>query len=168
MSRWIIWLGPIIIVLASVVLYSNSGDHSRLTEDRTAIWGNEAVTGESLGPALLGHFYSHERTFHEAIRPVSTLANRSSFARSGQDRTSFQWNLILLHGLASLLFALAIGKTLKSPVAGFVAGLVFVCHAALTQSVLRLAGISEILALGFSMLALIAADRALLPRDSRD
>ena len=168
MSRWIVWLGPVLIVLVSAVLYSDSGDHSRLTEDRAVVWDNTAVTGESFGPALRGYFYTNERSFHPAIRPLSTIVNRSTYARFGQSRTGFQWAQILLHGLAAALLAVTIGKTLRAPIAGFVAGLVFVCHPGLTNSVLRLAGISETLALCFSMVALLAANRAFAPKDPRD
>lgn len=156
--------GLLLVVLLPGLLYWSAPNHDRLPNDELVVWSNPAVTGSSLLPILQGRFFDSSRDgFRPALRPVATLALRIEFALFHQDRTRYQWVQIILLALDALLFQLLCLRFFHSRLAALLGGAMLVAHPLAGAPVLELAGASDLLALGFSLLALLAAWRVLHP-----
>ncbi|MCA9726395.1 MAG: tetratricopeptide repeat protein [Candidatus Eisenbacteria bacterium] len=161
--RWLGLFFPLVLLVVVGALYLGSGDNDRLPDDTLAVWDNPTITTSDPGGVMWGRFYNMDTESRPVVRPIATLAHRLEFLAFHQDRRSYQWLLLGLHGLVGIgLFAL-FWRQFRSPLPAFAAGLVFVAHPALSSSVLELPGISEVLALWWGILSLLCADRALDP-----
>jgi tetratricopeptide (TPR) repeat protein len=167
-ARWLGWVGPLALVLAVGAVYWGSDRNLRLRDDNEVVWGNPAVTGASAVPALLGRFYNSETEFHPAVRPLATLFHRWELGLFHQNRGGFQFVELLLHALVGILLFRFLALSLRSFPLALIGSLFFTVHPALTSSVLRLPGISEVLALAFLLLSLMAALSVLREREGQE
>ena len=124
------------------------------------IWSNPAVTADDPGQALWGRFYRTVDESRPVVRPLPVLVHRAELSRFYQDRTPFQRTLVGLHATVAILLLAALLATGVGTVPSALAALVFAIHPGLTASVLRMEGISEVLCLGFILLAVMAMSRA--------
>ncbi len=157
MNKRIGWLAPVLVVLATLIVYLGADRHSRLPEDDLVVWGNDAVSGKSMSSAWLGRFYSASEDLNPAVRPAATLALRALHAAFTFDRAPLQWGLILLHSATAVLVFFLLRGVLGSATVALLGALLFAVHPDGTESVLRLAGYSDALSLLFVMLALLAS-----------
>lgn len=163
---WLSWLAPILVVLAVVAAYWGAGDHLKLRDDNLAVWSNPAVTGESLAPVFWGRFYRTVDESRPVVRPIPTAVHRAEVAKFFQDRTPFQRTQVAVHGVVAVLFLATLLTLGMGALPSTLAALVFAVHPGLTSSVLRMEGMSELMCLGFSFLAIMAMRRS-TDRDAR-
>jgi len=148
LKRWLVWI--IAIVAAGVAVYWQAPANSRLPEDELVVWSNPAVTANEPAAIFWGRFYDSRREGHRpAVRPVSVAASRLGYAFFHQDRAGFIRGQIALHCAIAVLLALLIATAGGSVAAGGLAGLIYVVHPLGSSQVLRLAGISDLLAMLF-------------------
>ena len=159
--RWLALFFPVALLLVAGAIYLGAGDNERLPDESLAIWSNPAVTQPSWGGVVLGRFYDSTTESRPAVRPVATLAHRLEFDMFHQSRRGFQWMLVLAHAAAGIALFALFRAQFGSPVSAFAGSLLFVAHPALSASILTLPGISESLALLWSVIALLAAGRIL-------
>jgi cytochrome c-type biogenesis protein CcmH/NrfG len=160
-SRIALW-SLLIAVVVTGVLYARSSNHARLPEDELVVWNNPAVTATGLHPACLGRFYdSNQDGLRPTIRPVATMVTRVEWFFFHGDRSGFQWVQIGLLGLGGLLLGLLWFRRHRTVWGALIAALWLVVHPIASASVLTLAGMGDLLALDFLLLALLAASRSL-------
>lgn len=160
MEKRIAWLAPLLLMLVTLVTYLGAARNSRLPEDEQVVWNNPAVVGESAIEAWRGRFYDATNELNPVVRPLATLAFRVEHAALTFDRSAFQWTLLVLHAGAAVLFYYFARRFLGRSAPALLGALIFAVHPAATESVLRLAGQSDVLALLFTMASLVAALRA--------
>ncbi len=143
----------LLILLAFVVLYHGASDHMRLESEAELIWGNPAVTGAAPGQLLAGRWQAGE--MRPQVRPVAVALRALEHEIHGYARSGYQADQIVLHAVVAWLLFLLLLRWLRSAVAAGIASLLFLAHPANTVSVLYLGGLSEILATGFFLGALL-------------
>ncbi len=154
-NRRILTWGPaLLMVLLSLLLYSGARDHSRLSAEEELIWGNEAVAHGKIGLILLGQWQAGD--YRPQVRPVATIVRAIEHAAYDFRRERYQWDQILLHGIAGALLFLLLWRWMGSLPAAALGGLLFVAHPGASQSVLYLGGLAEILSTVFFLGCLVA------------
>jgi tetratricopeptide (TPR) repeat protein len=154
-NRRILTWGPaLLMVLLSLLLYSGAHDHSRLSAEEELIWGNEAVAHGKIGMILLGQWQAGD--YRPQVRPVATIVRAIEHAAYDFRRERYQWDQILLHGIAGALLFLLLWRWMASLPAAALGGLLFVAHPGASQSVLYLGGLAEILSTVFFLGCLVA------------
>ncbi len=146
-------LAAALILIVGLTLYGGRLD-SRPVVDDTAVFAENAAVRNASADWLTASFYAD--TFRPIWRPVSTLSLRWNWqAAPGHRIPVVRTNLILMMA-AGFLLAWLLRRLRLAPTLAIAGGLLFVVHAGLTDSVLRVAGRSELLAAVFSFSALIA------------
>lgn len=156
-SGWLRRLTPILLLLVVAGTYYGATDNGRLPEDAMVVWDNAAVSGSDTAGTFLGRFYSVTGEWRNAIRPTATFVQRLESGAFQQDRRGYQWALLLFHALGAALLSRLIARTSRSDLAGLLGAMIFAAHPALSASILRLAGLSEVLALALLLVALLLA-----------
>lgn len=143
---------PLILVLLAFVLYAGAIQHPRILDEDELIWSNPAVAGGNAPQLLEGRWQAGD--FRPQSRPVATLVRAAEHAVFDYDRGKYQFDQILLHGIAGCLVFLLLRRWFRSGMAGLLGGALFVAHPAASNSVLYLGGLSEVLCTIFGLLAL--------------
>lgn len=164
-GRWLQFIGPaILLVLASVVLYAGAANHFRLDGENELIWDHPGVAEGQIGTLLEGRWQDAE--YRPQVRHFPVLIHALEHTIFDFNRGSFQFVLIILHGLAAALVFLLMSRWLGSVFLGALGGLLFVTHPALSHSVLYLGGISEIVCTILCLGTLLTIDRLRTQRSS--
>jgi tetratricopeptide (TPR) repeat protein len=162
-KRTILSWGPaLLMVLTSLLLYGGSFEHARLPAEDELIWGNDAVAHGNFGSILLGRWQAGE--YRAQVRPVATIVRAIEHAAYDFRRERFQFDQIILHGVAGALLFLLLRRLLGSWPVGALGGLLFVAHPGASQSVLYLGGLAEILSTIFFLGCLLALPDPTVPR----
>jgi len=149
-----------VLVLAALVLFGRAPRSDRLPEDDLAVWSNPAVTGPSIAGALLGRFYDSQRDgFRPAVRPVAVFWHQLEHRLFGENRAGYIWIRILLAVGAALAFFQVLQTFGTGPPAALFGSLILLAHPLTAASVLTVAGASDLLALLFVLLAVLAVRR---------
>ncbi len=156
-DRLLSWIAPILLFFVAAAVYSGARDNGVLTEDTQVIWGNPAVTSPTLTGTLEGAAIYSRDEVHPVVRPLTVWANSIRFDAFGRDRASYLWTQILLLAACGYVLFGLIRQTTGSAVAAVVTSVLFVGHAGVSQSVLQLAGLSELSSLLFGLLSLGSA-----------
>jgi tetratricopeptide (TPR) repeat protein len=145
---------PLILVLLAFALYAGAIQHPRILDEDELVWSNPAVAGGSAAQILEGRWQAGD--FRPQSRPVATLVRATEHAIFDYDRGKYQFDQILLHGVAGILLFLLLRRWFRSGAAALLGGALFVAHPAASNSILYLGGLSEILATVFGFLALLS------------
>lgn len=150
---------PILLVCVALLivprlLYTGAGAHLRLLDEHELVWENAAVNGGDIAQTLQGRWQAGE--FRPQFRPAATLFRAAEHALFGFDRSRFQLDQILLHGINAILLFLLLRRWTRSLSAAGLGAAFFAVHPVSTHSILYLGGLSEILATGFILATLLA------------
>lgn len=159
-EKRIAWFAPLVLILVTLVTYLGAARNGRLPEDEQVVWRNQAVVGQSTVEAWRGRYYDATNELNPVVRPLATTIFRLEHAAFTFDRGPFQWTLLLLHAAAAVMFYYALRRLLHRSAPALVGAVLFAVHPCATQSVLRLAGQSDILSLLFTLTSMFAALRA--------
>lgn len=143
----------LILLIVPHLVYTGAAEHRRLLDEAQLVWDNPAVTGGDVQQTIQGRWQAGE--FRPQFRPAATLVRSAEHAVFGFDRGRYQFDQILLHGVNAALLFLLLRRWIRSLTAAGLGALLFAVHPAATHSVFYLGGLSEILATGFILAALL-------------
>lgn len=145
-------LAAALILIVGLTLYDGRLDARPVIDDGAVFAENPAVRNAS-ADWVTSPFYAD--TYRPIWRPFSTLTLRWNWqAQPGHRIPVVRTNLFLMMA-AGFLLAWLLRRLRLTPLLAIAGGLLFVVHTGLTDSVLRVAGRSELLAAVFSFSALI-------------
>ncbi len=147
------WTLSLFVALAGLAVFLNAVDGEFVYDDLTYVMKNPSVVD---GAGVFTEATPPHRPELGLYRPITVLTYRWTFDAVGLDAEVFHAVNALLHAICcALLVAAALRLGASAPAAG-VAGLLFALHPVHAESVAWIVGRAEILALLFSLLAVLA------------
>lgn len=153
--------GPWVAAAVAVLVFLNSLDNGFAYDDVHILVENETIQDVRELPGLLVRPYwpgAHGGDLG-LWRPVTTALFGVQHALWGLDPMPYHLVNVLLHGLATALVVLLLGRLLPPP-AALVGGLVFAVHPVHVEAVANVVGVAEILPAVLYLAACLAAIRS--------
>ncbi|MBI2875424.1 MAG: hypothetical protein HYY20_00925 [Candidatus Tectomicrobia bacterium] len=149
MPRWCVRTLLVAVLLSSNLVYLESLKGQFIWDDHNLVVKNEAIR-DLAHPATL--FTRPSSTSHRFVTNASLALD---YACWRLDPWGYHLTNLLLHGLATLLFAGLAYGLFGSPWVAFLAGLIFSLHPARAEAVAALLGRSDLLCTVFVLLAFL-------------
>lgn len=151
------------LLLASVALHWPGGRADFTFDDDDFVLTNESVRSAEAALAAFGQPFPPTQVVRGLYRPITNASYALDWARSGRNARGYHHTNVVLYGIVVLLvYALASWYRATGGFA-FAVALLFAVHPAHCDAVDSISGRSEILALGFSLVSLLAFLFALRP-----
>ena len=150
------WPPIIILVIVSVVVYTNSLSNGFVYDDLVVIVENKYIRNPLKNlPSLFTGSYYKIAGGEAGYRPIATLSYYLIFAFAGLNPFYFHLVSVLIHIANACLVYLLCFRVLPNKSHALLAGLLFACHPALTEAVDCISFNEDLLAALFYLLSLI-------------
>jgi len=150
------WLPIAVLVFISLAVYANSLSNGFVFDDYAVIVENKHLKNlsDSL-PAFFSDAYFTIAGGEASYRPIATLSYFLIHSLAGLNPVYFHLSSVVLHALNVILVYLLVFLILGNRFKALLAGLLFACHPALTETVDCIAFNEDLLTAVFFLLALI-------------